>query len=130
MWLPILRSPHWFNWPTEVSVMKLFRLLAVAVLFVASLASSLVAADIQLGATFACNGERIFVQSCNMQDCSDNGSCMIGHPDKVNANGADDLQLRHSRQPEKATADLQTAVDRGGCKGEQVPANKGREAGG
>ena len=60
---------------------------AFAVLFSATFTSPLIAADIQLGATFVCNGERIFVQSCNMQDRSDNGTCMIGHPDKVNANG-------------------------------------------
>jgi hypothetical protein len=59
----------------------------VAVLCFTAISSQLFAADIQLGATFVCNGERMFVQSCNMQDRSDNSSCMIGHPDKVNANG-------------------------------------------
>jgi hypothetical protein len=66
--------------------MKLFRIFVPAALFLASLAS-LAADDVQLGASFICNGERIFVSSCNMQDRSDNGSCMIGHPDKLNANG-------------------------------------------
>jgi hypothetical protein len=67
--------------------MKLYCPIAVAVLIFAPLAATLATEDIQLGATFVCNGERIFVQSCNMQDRSDNGSCMLGHPDKLNANG-------------------------------------------
>ena len=67
--------------------MKLSSRFAPVILFLCLLATSLAAQDIQLGATFVCNGERIFVQSCNMQDRSDNASCMIGHPDKVNANG-------------------------------------------
>src|SRR3974390_2713632 len=67
--------------------MKLYRRFAPAALLFALLSTALAAEDVQLGASFICNGERIFVQSCNMQDRSDNGSCMIGHPDKLNANG-------------------------------------------
>ena len=58
-----------------------------ALLFFAVFITPLIAADIQLGATFVCNGERIFVQSCNVRDQSDASSCMIGHPDKLNPNG-------------------------------------------
>ena len=43
--------------------------------------------DIPLGATFVCNGERMFVENCNIRDTSDTSKCMVGHPDTVLPNG-------------------------------------------
>src|SRR5271156_3173568 len=45
------------------------------------------AQDIKLGVTFICNGEHIWVDSCNIRDLSDTATCMVEHPDHVNAGG-------------------------------------------
>jgi len=45
------------------------------------------AQDIKLNVTYVCNGERIYVESCNIRDTSDNSTCMVAHPDHLNANG-------------------------------------------
>ena len=36
--------------------------------------------------TYVSNGERLFVESCNIRDLSDNASCMVVHPDKMRPN--------------------------------------------
>jgi hypothetical protein len=43
--------------------------------------------DLLQGVTYVCNGERMFIENCNIRDLSDNASCMVGHPDHVMANG-------------------------------------------
>jgi len=43
--------------------------------------------DLLIGVTYVCNGERMFIENCNIRDLSDNASCMVGHPDHVMANG-------------------------------------------
>lgn len=45
------------------------------------------AQDLQKGVTDVCNGERIFIDSCNIRDTSDTSTCMVGHPDTVLSNG-------------------------------------------
>jgi hypothetical protein len=45
------------------------------------------AQDIKLNVTYICSGERIYVESCNIRDTSDNSNCMVAHPDHLNANG-------------------------------------------
>jgi hypothetical protein len=45
------------------------------------------AQDIVLNVTYVCNGERVYVESCNMRDLSDTSSCMVGHPDRPTRNG-------------------------------------------
>jgi hypothetical protein len=45
------------------------------------------AQDIKLNVTYLCNGERLFVDSCNIRDTSDTSTCMVAHPDHVLANG-------------------------------------------
>jgi hypothetical protein len=45
------------------------------------------AQDIPIGPTYICNGEHIYVESCNIRDLSDTAACMVGHPDKLLANG-------------------------------------------
>ncbi len=50
-------------------------------------ASTLAAQDLTLGVTYVCNGERMFIENCNIRDTSDNANCMVGHPDHVLANG-------------------------------------------
>lgn len=53
------------------------------------LASTMFAAgqDIPIGVTYVCNGERVFVENCNIRDTSDTSKCMVGHPDTVLPNG-------------------------------------------
>ena len=60
---------------------------AVGLLFVLAFAHNLLAGDIQLGATFVCNGERMYVENCNIRDPSDSASCMVAHPDRPQKNG-------------------------------------------
>jgi hypothetical protein len=43
--------------------------------------------DLLQGVTYICNGERMFIENCNIRDLSDNANCMVGHPDHVMPNG-------------------------------------------
>ena len=45
------------------------------------------AQDLQKGVPYVCNGERIFIDSCNIRDTSDSSTCMVGHPDTILPNG-------------------------------------------
>jgi hypothetical protein len=47
---------------------------------------SAIAQDIKLNVTYVCNGDRMYVESCNMRDVSDTSSCMVGHPDRAKGN--------------------------------------------
>jgi hypothetical protein len=40
-----------------------------------------------LHVTYVCNGERMFIENCNIRDLSDSANCMVGHPDTVLSNG-------------------------------------------
>jgi hypothetical protein len=46
-----------------------------------------VAQDVQLNVTYVCNGEREYVESCNVRDLSDVATCMVAHPDRPQHNG-------------------------------------------
>lgn len=63
--------------------------LVVAVGFAATnLFGALAAAqDIKLNVTYVCNGERMYVESCNIRDLSDASTCMVAHPDRPQHNG-------------------------------------------
>ena len=58
--------------------------LALLAVFAAAFCS---AQDIKLHLKYVCNGEHIYVDSCNMRDTSDTSTCMVIHSDHVNANG-------------------------------------------
>jgi hypothetical protein len=45
------------------------------------------AQEIKLHLTYVCNGEHIYIDSCNMRDTSDSSTCMVMHSDHINANG-------------------------------------------
>ena len=66
---------------------RVFRKLSFAML--AGVFATMVAAaqDIKLNVTYVCNGEHIWVDSCNIRDLSDTATCMVEHPDHVNAGG-------------------------------------------
>jgi len=48
---------------------------------------SAIAQDIKLNVTYVCNGERIYVESCNIRDLSDTSTCQVAHPDRPKHNG-------------------------------------------
>ena len=45
------------------------------------------AQDIKLNVTYICNGEREYVESCNIRDTSDASTCQVAHPDRPQHNG-------------------------------------------
>ncbi|MGA2213524.1 MAG: hypothetical protein ABSH31_09635 [Bryobacteraceae bacterium] len=45
------------------------------------------AQDVKLNVTYVCNGERMYVESCNIRDLSDTATCMVAHPDHPKHNG-------------------------------------------
>jgi hypothetical protein len=67
-------------------------------------ASIAAAPDVQTNVIYDCNGERIFVENCNLRDLSDTATCMVGHPDTIPLTGnqlrmlvcAFDLSWRHA----------------------------------
>jgi len=59
----------------------------LAILLAFLIAPFAAAQDVPLHVTYVCNGERIFIEGCNIRDTSDNGTCMVEHPDHVNAGG-------------------------------------------
>jgi hypothetical protein len=46
-----------------------------------------VAQDLQQHVTYVCNGQREFIENCNMRDLSDTSTCYVGHPDHILSNG-------------------------------------------
>src|SRR5580692_4561901 len=62
-------------------------LLKVKLGFAMLLAVSAAAQDIKLNVTYLCNGERVYVENCNIRDLSDTSTCMVGHPDRPTRNG-------------------------------------------
>jgi hypothetical protein len=48
---------------------------------------SAAAQDIRLNVPYVCEGERLYVESCNIRDVSDTSTCMVGHPDRPTHNG-------------------------------------------
>ena len=72
--------------------MKIPRPTGVALAMIAAMASFFSAAiasaqNIQTGVTYVCNGERIYIENCNIRDTSDTSNCMVGHPDTILPNG-------------------------------------------
>ena len=45
------------------------------------------AQDVKLNVTYVCNGERLYVESCNIRDLSDTATCQVAHPDRPQHNG-------------------------------------------
>ena len=45
------------------------------------------AQDVQKNVIYVCNGEKLFIDSCNMRDLSDTSTCMVGHPGTILPNG-------------------------------------------
>jgi hypothetical protein len=59
-------------------------IVAVLGLMLSAMAS---AQDLQLHVTYVCNGERLFIENCNIRDLSDTANCFVGHPDTILSNG-------------------------------------------
>ncbi|HSY32841.1 MAG TPA: hypothetical protein VLA42_12690 [Verrucomicrobiae bacterium] len=62
--------------------LAVFAIAVLLVLFVARIATAQT-----LHVTYICNGERMFIENCNIRDLSDTATCMVGHPDTVLSNG-------------------------------------------
>jgi hypothetical protein len=45
------------------------------------------AQDVKLNVTYVCEGERLYVESCNIRDLSDAATCQVAHPDRPKHNG-------------------------------------------
>ena len=45
------------------------------------------AEDVKLNVTYVCEGERMYVESCNIRDLSDTSTCQVAHPDRPKHNG-------------------------------------------
>jgi hypothetical protein len=50
-------------------------------------APNVVAQDVALNVTYVCDGERVYVESCNIRDLSNTSTCMVAHPDRPKHNG-------------------------------------------
>jgi hypothetical protein len=59
----------------------------IAVLLGVAAATLGAADDIKLNVTYVCNGERLYVENCNIRDVSDTSTCMVAHPDRPPHNG-------------------------------------------
>ncbi|MGA1983518.1 MAG: hypothetical protein ABSG84_13760 [Acidobacteriaceae bacterium] len=71
---------------SHTSILRAQKLcLAFLLSFFAAAFSS--AQDIKLNVTYVCNGERIYVESCNIRDTSDTSTCQVAHPDRPQHNG-------------------------------------------
>lgn len=64
-----------------------FRFASAALAYLAIAPVLAGAQDIHLNVTYICNGEHIYVESCNIRDTSDNSTCMVAHPDHLTATG-------------------------------------------
>lgn len=58
-------------------------MLGIAVLLGAFAAAQ----DVKLNVTYVCEGERLYVESCNIRDLSDTSTCQVAHPDRPKHNG-------------------------------------------
>lgn len=67
-------------WPANLKLGNV-ALLGVSAAFLAF------AQDVKLNVTYVCNGERMYVENCNIRDVSDTSTCMVGHPDRPTKNG-------------------------------------------
>jgi hypothetical protein len=61
--------------------------LCLALLLSSFFAAFSSAQDIKLNVTYVCNGERMYVESCNIRDTSDTSTCQVAHPDRPLHNG-------------------------------------------
>src|SRR5579863_3586335 len=64
-------------------IVRLGVTMSVATLFAVCAAAQ----DVKLNVTYVCNGERLYVESCNIRDLSDTSTCMVAHPDRPTHNG-------------------------------------------
>jgi hypothetical protein len=55
--------------------------------FLLLLAAQVAAQDLQLSVIYTCNGDRLYLESCNIRDLSDTSTCMVAHPDRPKHNG-------------------------------------------
>jgi hypothetical protein len=65
-----------------------FRLCVFSLTLIGTCFATLAAGQtIAAGLTYVCNGERLFLESCDIRGLSDNSTCMVAHLDKMRPNG-------------------------------------------
>jgi hypothetical protein len=62
-------------------------LLGISLLMGLTLGAIASAQDLQLHVTYVCDGARLFIENCNLQNLSDTANCFVGHPDTILSNG-------------------------------------------
>ena len=70
-----------------MQIIHLFVKSAVAALLICFTIGIAFAQDLQQHVTYVCNGQREFIENCNMRDLSDTSTCYVGHPDHILSNG-------------------------------------------
>lgn len=76
-----------YFWNCRATTGCVFLKLVLITLFGFFLTSFCAAQDLKLNVTYVCNGERMYIDSCNIRDLSDTSQCMVGHPDRPLHNG-------------------------------------------
>jgi hypothetical protein len=71
----------------QLSSSRSVRKLPIVILFCLFATAFAAAQDIKLNVTYVCNGERLYVESCNIRDTSDTSTCQVAHPDRPQHNG-------------------------------------------
>ncbi len=67
---------------------RFFRMAAFLSLFLGVSSAALAANQpLVIGVNYVCNGERLYVDGCDIHDLSASAHCYVGHPDRVLSNG-------------------------------------------
>jgi hypothetical protein len=66
---------------------RCFSRCAAAILLVFFSTGIAAAQDILQHVNYVCGGQRLYIENCNIRDLSDAGTCFVGHPDHILANG-------------------------------------------
>src|SRR5271156_4824584 len=81
-------SPYLFSGRVEnTRCFSILLNLSVATFLIVFVGTLAVAQDLTPGIIYVCNGEKMFIENCNIRDTSDTSTCMVGHPDHVMPNG-------------------------------------------
>ncbi len=60
---------------------------AAGLLLVTFSTGTAVAQELHQHVNYVCNGQRVYIENCNIRDLSDAGTCYVGHPDHILSNG-------------------------------------------
>ena len=75
------------SFPSRVCRLSLLFAISIAALTPLRAPAQAASQDIPIGVTYICNGERIYIENCNIRDTSDTSNCMVAHPDHLTPTG-------------------------------------------